>query len=91
MNYPGAADAAWGVQNGVIDGDAAAAIAAAWSDRKLTPQNTPLGSGIGFHGWAAEWKARGGAHLSFGCVVMHDRDIASWFGDVEVGTMVVIF
>ena len=33
----------------------------------------------------------GGAHLSFGCVVMHNRDIASWFDDVPIGTMVVIF
>ena len=69
MNYPGPADAAWGVENGVVDQATAAAIVAAWSERKLTPQNTPLGSGIGFHGWASEWKGRGGARLSFGCVV----------------------
>ena len=75
VNYPGPADAAWGVENGVVDDAAAAAIAAAWSERKLTPQNTPLGSGIGFHGWASDWKRQGGrgAHLSFGCVVMHNQ------------------
>ena len=91
VNYPGAADAAWGAENGVVDSEAAAAIAAAWSERKLTPQNTRLGSGIGFHGWASEWKGKGGAQLSFGCIVMHNRDIASWFDDVALGTMVVIF
>lgn len=91
VNYPGAADAGWGLDNGVVDAETAAAITTAWGERKLTPQNTPLGSGIGFHGWASEWKGKGGAHLSFGCVVMHNRDIASWFDDVEVGTMVVIF
>lgn len=93
VNYPGPADADWGLENGVVDGATAAAIGAAWSERKLTPQNTQLGSGIGFHGWASEWKrqGRGGAHLSFGCVVMHNRDIASWFDDVPIGTMVVIF
>ena len=32
-----------------------------------------------------------GAHLSFGCVVMHNRDIATWFDEVAAGTMVVIF
>jgi murein DD-endopeptidase MepM/ murein hydrolase activator NlpD len=92
INYPGPADAAWGVENGVIDEATAAAIGAAWSARKLTAQNTPLGSGIGFHGWASEWKSeRGGAHLSFGCVVLHNRDIASWFDELPIGTMVVIF
>jgi murein DD-endopeptidase MepM/ murein hydrolase activator NlpD len=91
LNYPGPADAGWGVDNGVVDADTAGAIAAAWSERKLTPQNTPLGSGIGFHGWASEWKGRGGAHLSYGCIVMHNRDIASWFDEVAIGTMVVIF
>ena len=92
VNYPGPADAAWGRENGVVDDATAAAIDAAWSERKLTPQNTPLGSGIGFHGWASEWKGgRGGAHLSFGCVVLHNRDIATWFDEVAPGTMVVIF
>jgi hypothetical protein len=91
VNYPGAADAAWGLENGVVDEPTAASIVTAWGERKLTPQNTPLGSGIGFHGWASEWKKRDGANLSFGCVVMHNRDIAGWFDEVAVGTMVVIF
>ena len=92
INYPGAADAAWGLGGGIIDAATAATIAAAWSERKLTPQTTPLGSGIGFHGWAEEWKApKGGARLSFGCVVMHAPDIATWFEEVDIGTMVVIF
>jgi murein DD-endopeptidase MepM/ murein hydrolase activator NlpD len=91
VNYPGPADAAWGVANGVVDQATAAAIGAAWSERKLTPQNTGLGSGIGFHGWASEWKGKGGARLSFGCVVMHNRDITTWFDEVAPGTMVVIF
>jgi len=92
INYPGAADAAWGLGDGVIDAATAGAIAAAWSERKLTPQTTPLGGGIGFHGWAEEWQApKGGARLSFGCVVMHAPDIAAWFDEVAIGTMVVIF
>jgi hypothetical protein len=92
INYPGATDAAWGLREGVIDAATAETIAAAWSERRLTPQTTPLGSGIGFHGWAEEWKApRGGARLSFGCIVMHAPDIATWFEEVPTGTMVVIF
>jgi hypothetical protein len=92
MNYPGPADAAWGLERGLIDEETADAIATAWSNRKLTPQNTPLGSGIGFHGWASEWDGGGnGAHLSFGCVVMHTADIETFFEDVPIGTMVIIF
>jgi hypothetical protein len=91
VNYPGPTDAAWGLERGLIDQETASAIAAAWSDRKLTPQNTPLGSGIGFHGWASEWDGGSGAHLSFGCVVMHTADIEAFFEDVPIGTMVVIF
>lgn len=30
-------------------------------------------------------------HLTWGCIVMHNPDIAAWFDDVTVGTMVVIF
>jgi len=91
VNYPGPADARWGLDSGVIDEAAAATIGAAWADRKLTPQNTPLGSGIGFHAWASEWRGGKGAHLSFGCVVLHPPDMARWFDDVPLGTMVVIF
>jgi len=91
INYPGPADAAWGLERGLIDQGTANAITTAWSDRKLTPQNTPLGSGIGFHGWASEWDGGAGAHLSFGCVVMHKADIEAFFEDVPIGTMVVIF
>jgi hypothetical protein len=89
---PGTGRRRLGVDNGVVDAATAAAITTAWSERKLTPQSTPLGSGIGFHGWASEWKAGpGGARLSFDCVMLHNRDIARWFEEVPIGTMVVLF
>jgi murein DD-endopeptidase MepM/ murein hydrolase activator NlpD len=91
VNYPGPADARWGLESGIIDQATAVTIGSAWAERKLTPQNTGLGSGIGFHGWASEWRGGRGAHLSFGCVVLHPRDIAAWFDEVPIGTMVVIF
>jgi lipoprotein-anchoring transpeptidase ErfK/SrfK len=52
---------------------------------------TTATSVIGFHGWASEWGGGTGAHLSFGCVVMHKADIEPFFDDVPIGTMVVIF
>jgi len=91
INYPGPEDARWGVENHVIDAATAARISDAWQRRELTPQNTRLGGGVGFHGWASEWDGKGGAHLSFGCVVFHTPDIAALYDRISSVTMVVIY
>jgi L,D-transpeptidase catalytic domain/Peptidase family M23 len=52
---------------------------------------TKLGGGIGFHGWASEWKAEEGQHLSWGCVVLHNGDIPAFYERVPIGAMVVLF
>ncbi len=90
VNYPGPRDAAWGLEEGLIDEDQARRITEAWAARELTPQDTILGSGIGFHGWIEEWDDDGPRHLSWGCVVLHNRDIAVLFDDIPIGAMVVI-
>jgi hypothetical protein len=90
MNYPGPDDAARGLERGWIDEAMAARIREAWRARKLTPQNTRLGGGVGFHGWAGEWDGSGGAHLSFGCVVLHNADMEALFDRIQVGAMVVL-
>jgi hypothetical protein len=51
INYPGPLDAARGEAAGLVDASTRAAIERAWRARKLTPQKTLLGGGIGFHGW----------------------------------------
>jgi lipoprotein-anchoring transpeptidase ErfK/SrfK len=48
-----------------------------------------LGGGIGFHGWAGEWEGPR-ARLSWGCVVLHMRDVARVFDAIPVGAMVVL-
>jgi L,D-transpeptidase catalytic domain len=90
INYPGPDDAARGLSQGWLDEPTATRIRDAWKARKLTPQNTRLGGGVGFHGWASDWDGKGGAHLSFGCVVLHNADMAALFDKIAVGTMVVI-
>jgi hypothetical protein len=90
LNYPGPDDAARGLSQGWIDEDTAAQINDAWSQRKLTPQNTRLGGGVGLHGWAGEWDGRGGAHLSFGCVVLHNADMAALFERIQLGARVIL-
>jgi hypothetical protein len=89
INYPGPDDAKRGVERGWIDAATAARITEAWRAKKLTPQNTPLGGGIGLHGWAGDWSGPA-AHLSWGCVVLHTPDIAQLFDQIPLGTKVLI-
>jgi len=92
LNYPNGHDAEWGVGEGLVTRAQADAIARSWSRRELTDQSTPLGGGIGFHGWAEEWEAGShGTALSWGCVVLHLRDIQALYDEIPVGAMVVIF
>ena len=92
VNYPNAFDAAWGAEHGLIGKKVARRIRTRWKEKRLTPQKTQLGSGIGFHGWAGPWSlAKEGGHLSWGCIVMHNEDITALYDHVGVGTMVVVF
>ena len=91
VNYPGAYDAVWGRAHGLISDEQRQEIVAAWARRDSTPQQTRLGSGIGFHGWASDWDDAGPRRMSWGCVVMHTEDIDAIFDRVPIGAMVVIF
>lgn len=91
VNYPNRYDAERGRAEGLISAQQESAIAADWQQRKPTLENTRLGGGIGFHGWAQEWQNDGPRHLSWGCVVMHIYDIRKLFDKIPSGAMVVIF
>ncbi len=92
VNYPNAWDADRGLAEGLITREVRDRIARAWEERKPTDASTRLGSGIGFHGWAGEWTLEEtGGRLSWGCVVMHNPDIARLFDRVPERAMVVIF
>lgn len=91
INYPNKYDADRGRAQSLISDQQAEAITLSWQQRRLTPQNTGLGGGIGFHGWNREWDNNGPRHLSWGCVVMHLSDIGKFYDQIPQGTMVVIF
>src|SRR5262249_43030350 len=91
VNYPNKYDAARGVAAGSVTTRQEALIAASWERRSATLENTRLGGGIGFHGWAQEWANNGPRHLSWGCVVMHLSDIRAVFDQIPEGAMTVIF
>jgi murein DD-endopeptidase MepM/ murein hydrolase activator NlpD len=91
INYPNRYDAERGLAQSIISKTQRDQISASWLKREPTLQNTKLGGGIGFHGWNKEWQNDGPRHLSWGCVVMHLRDIGKFYDDVPEGAMVVIF
>ncbi len=91
VNYPNKYDAARGRAAGYITPWQEEAIAANWGKRAATLENTRLGGGIGFHGWAREWSNDGPRHLSWGCVVLHLYDVNTVFNLIPQGGMVVIF
>lgn len=91
VNYPNEYDAKRGLSEKLINPEQLKTIETNWKERKPTPQNTKLGSGIGFHGWIREWENDGSRHLSWGCVVMHIYDIKKLYDKINEGAMVVIF
>jgi hypothetical protein len=91
VNYPNAFDAAWGRREGLLTAEQERRIRHAWLARKATWQGSPLGGGIGLHGWAGDWDLDGPRRLSWGCVVMRNADIQSAFPQIPVGAMVVVF
>lgn len=91
INYPNRFDAARGRAAKLITPAQEAFITSAWERRAQTVETTRLGGGIGFHGWAREWKDDGPRHLSWGCVVLHLKDIDDFYSRLPEGAMVVIF
>lgn len=90
LNYPNRHDAAWGREHGLLNAAQAASISADWEARRLTWQGSPLGNGIGFHGWIRDWELEGPRLLSWGCVVMRNADIRTVYDRLPLGTMVVL-
>ncbi|MEQ1507969.1 MAG: L,D-transpeptidase, partial [Myxococcota bacterium] len=66
LSYPNPWDAARGVDQGWIGPKTRAAIEAAFWANEVPPQNTQLGSGIGLHGWIAEWPDDSDRRMSWG-------------------------
>jgi len=91
INYPNRYDAQRGRKLGFISAIRENEIRRDWRRRKPTYGKSKLGGGIGFHGWIEEWEDKGPRHLSWGCIVMHNRDIKGFYEQIPKGSMVVIF
>ncbi len=91
LGYPNPWDAARGVDAGLVDGATQRAITRAFWARRMPPQGTALGGGIGLHGWAYEWSDEADRGMSWGCVVLHLRDVGTVYDTLREGAMVVLF
>lgn len=91
INYPNRFDAARGRAAKLITPSQETTITSAWERRAQTVETTRLGGGIGFHGWARGWEDTGPRRLSWGCVVLHLKDLPDFYSRLPEGAMVVIF
>lgn len=91
LGYPNPWDAARGVDAGLFDAEVQRSITRAFWRRTTPLQGTRLGGGIGLHGWAYEWENMGPRGLSWGCVVLHLKDVAKIYDTLEEGAMVALF
>ncbi|MCX6269950.1 MAG: L,D-transpeptidase [Bacteroidetes bacterium] len=55
----------------------------------MPPQDTPLGGGIGIHGWNGEWD-ESDRYLTFGCISLHQKDLEELYDLVDTGTRIRI-
>ena len=84
LSYPGPADAARGLEEGLISPAEKDAILAAWNAKKRPPWNTKLGGEIMIHGHGSSWD------WTAGCIALNGQDIEEIYRVVPVGTSVEI-
>jgi murein L,D-transpeptidase YafK len=84
LSYPNLEDAVRGLANGLITQEQYDAIALAISEKRLPPQDTPLGSEIYIHGGGLE------KDWTRGCMALDDAEIAELYEAVPAGAKVVI-
>jgi hypothetical protein len=92
IDYPNPLDAELGLRANRIDMSQYQAILSAHRDSRIPPQHTPLGGGIGIHGWIEPgWDLDGDRAVTWGCISMQNRDLLELFDQVKVGTSVIIW
>jgi hypothetical protein len=94
ISYPNAYDARRGLARGLVSPEEARAIEAQDARGALGSQKTKLGGGIGFHAWIEEWSDPAPGEpplgLSWGCIVVHPKDVAQFYALIPEGAIVVI-
>lgn len=91
VSYPNNYDAAEGLRTGLIKKWQYQFIVNANNAKKTPPKTTPLGGGIGIHGWIdSDWENTGSRALTWGCISMHNDELKEFFKLVNVNTPIII-
>lgn len=90
LSYPGPHDARKGFKARRISEAEYRAILAAYRQKKIPPQNTALGGGIGIHGGAFDKSGQMARNWTGGCIGMYNEDIEEFYDLVDIGTPVYI-
>lgn len=84
LNYPNREDAERGLKSGLISPEQHKAILQAIEEKRMPPQDTPLGSEIYIHGGGIE------KDWTKGCMALDDNEIKELYEAVPAGTKVII-
>lgn len=90
ISYPNAFDAAAALADGRISATDAQRITTATAAGTEPPKDTPLGGGIGVHGWAGPWPGADRQNLTWGCISVQNPDLERLVEATPVGTVVMI-
>lgn len=90
LSYPSEKHADIGLKSGDIDDRTHRQIIASLKNMQTPLQRTPLGGDIGIHGGTD--RIFGGTAIDWtaGCIGMYDSDAEEIYGQVKVGTKVII-
>ncbi|WP_395737022.1 L,D-transpeptidase family protein [Prosthecobacter sp.] len=89
LNYPNAYDARTALSEKRITQKQHDHITTAAHHGSMAPRGTPLGDGIGIHGWISDWPD-GPHHLTWGCLSLRKADLLQLHDLVSKGTRVLI-
>ena len=84
LSYPSIQDAERGLEQKLISKNDHDRIVERISKKAVPPWDTPLGGEIFIHGGSENWD------WTYGCVMLHNKDIEELFKVVALGTQVVI-
>lgn len=91
IDYPNSFDAAAALAEKRITKAVHDSIGRAHRVGKMPPQDSPLGGGIGVHGWKSPgWNPEGDRHITWGCISLNEADLLDLSGKTKVGTPIII-
>jgi murein L,D-transpeptidase YafK len=90
INYPNDEDARLGLRKGIIGEAQYTGIVGANQAGREPPKDTPLGGGIGIHGWNGPWPGPDQQNVTWGCLSLQKNDLEDLYDRVPVGTPILI-